>query len=79
MTLPVTRWVTLRGVPTVRPAVVVTLPMQTEAICRACPWLGPQDRCCHPRHGCTSGGHRIRPWAFPRPCPEAPKISAKSV
>ena len=71
MTLPVTRWVTLRGVTQTRAQSVITLPIQTEAICRGCEWLGPSDRCCHPRHGCTSGAHRIRPWSFPRPCPVA--------
>lgn len=42
----------------------------TEDGCRACEWYQSSvSRCVHPMHGCTSGGHRIDPWRWMRPCP----------
>jgi len=74
MTLKATRRVALRGqgrIETTR--TVYRVPLPTAEGCRACPWLGAMDRCCHPGHGCPRGAHRIRPWEHPVPCPEGVK------
>ena len=41
----------------------------TVETCRGCEWLGAMDRCCHPRHGCPRGAHRLRPWEHLVACP----------
>lgn len=47
----------------------------TEEMCLACEWFQPSvSRCTHPHHGCTSGAHRLTPWAHQRMCPMLRKL-----
>jgi hypothetical protein len=53
------------------------IPIPQQSLCESCEWFqSAVSRCVHPRHGCTSGGHRIRPWEHVRACPVSEKLAA---